>query len=360
MPLESQPAGDPNAVDPQAAQPGSQSSATPNTSASAPAEGSGSDAPAQPTFLDTLRERGFTLPEDADEAAAREQLLSAYEDREREAARLRDEQQQLRAMAAYYQQQAGQFYQQPAQQPAQPSQPDSWWNPPQVDQVAVSRYRVPGEDGRPSWAPNTPPEVIAAGEKYAQYIDQWANDLLTNPDKVLPNVIARVVDERVEQILAERAEQERTSQFANSFANNYPWVFDRDPVTQQIKTDPVSGQYVFSKHGARAAEVVRDLVANGMTNIELAWRIADQSTKAERTTSTPVIPTQVAPTAPTPAAARRDLLQRGAGVAPNRNGTFRRPEGGAVQPAQNPHMSPGQQLVERLRESGLLTNGSLN
>jgi hypothetical protein len=112
------------------------------------------------------------------------------------------------------------------------------------------------------------------------------------------------------------------------------------------------GREVLTDEGKVMTRILGEVAEGGITNPQLQWQYAvamyDYLNRSKQAVSTD----QQAKTQETVAQKRRQQLQRGTGQpTQNRTGSVPRPEEENVR-AQNPHLSPGLQLLDQLRQDG--------
>ena len=173
---------------------------------------------AQETYSDSagqslsqqVSELGFT--DVADDADARYRLLEHYQQlqdannqwseyNQQQQQQYQQYQQQKQQEQQYrqqqYQQQQYNAQQQALQQQAQPEEPTGpvqditgvahWWNPPGTTLEELEQYRenrVHPETGEiyTDWKEGTPAEVISGAETHVGYLEQWANDIISQSE----------------------------------------------------------------------------------------------------------------------------------------------------------------------------------
>ena len=226
---------------------------------------------------------------------------------------------------------------------------EPWWNPPQFDSKWLEQYRdvSVGEDGQPilGWKPNTPPQVRESAEHYQQYLEQWATDLVQRPQEVLPKIIEQEFERLFEARIQEREQATRLTTFAERVKDaNRDWMYTTDP----------SGREALTAEGQAMTRLLSQVANSGVQDPELQWNYAVAMYDYQRHAQQPAAP-QMPPAETSAAAAekRRQHLRQGVkqGVH-NRTGTVPKPEEESIRP-QNPTLSPGNQLLNQLRQDGV-------
>lgn len=323
-------------------------------------------------FLSAVRQAGFDGIET--EADAQRRVLEAFGQTQEQLQRTRQESQQAIQQAQYVQQQWAQVQQDPAFQqflqqrqnpPKQQTEKQPWWNPPEHDEEIAAAWRVRNpETGTVEWAPDTPAEIRLNAEKYDAYVQKWARKLTRDPMSAL----APLFEEREAQheqkfakyieklfgVPADEIARKLDTTGVNRLANQYidrnrDWFYEKNPISGQLDPERVSplGQQLLS-HLQEAKRL-------GIADPE------QQLNHAHSQVELISLRNQLAQFQQTQTAAgshqqhRQDLLARG-----RTNGAAAIPARGASVPApnqtnpvaQNPNLSPGQQLVANLAQSG--------
>lgn len=343
--------------DPQGQQPPQDSQAPPP-----PVEGqgepgpepAGEEPPRQPTqteqIAEALRAMGWQ-GEDPNEAP--QAMLDAFQRQSQQYQQMQDrlsEQEELARYGTEYlkEQRERKEADQKAQQAQQgQSKPEHWWSPPQFDQQTIEQYKdvTIGQDGQPqaTWKPNTPREVIENAEAYQRYLDRWATDLVQRPQEVLPKVIEQEFDRLFEERISQREQTATVESFAQQVReDNKDWMYTTDP----------RGQEVLTREGQQMTQLLSEVAEAGISDPRMQWEYAvarfdylnDQARQQQQGRSEQA--TQTAQQQ------RQSHVDRGSGrTPPNRGGTVPKPEDSGGLP-QNPNLSPGQQLVEQLKQHG--------
>jgi len=236
-----------------------------------------------------------------------------------------------------------------AAQAKEPEKPESWWSPPRFDPAQIERYRDVRLDanGNPelTWKDNTPREIIESARAYQDYLDKWATDLVQRPHEVLPKVIEQEFNRLFDERFSEREQAATVESFAQEVREaNKDWMY----------TVNERGEEVLTSEGQRMTELLAETAQAGITDPRTQWEYAvaryDWINRARQQN------TQPAPEAAKETAAkkRKEHVDRGSNrPMQNRAGTVPRPDEQNETP-QNPHLTPGQQLVEQLKLDGQL------
>lgn len=304
-----------------------------------------SPAAAGSSFLDSVRELGY---QGEDESEAAQTLLESYRQILSEQQANQRRVQELEELAQYgteflrTQREEASTEPEPAAEPGK----EPWWNPPKFDPRWIEQYRdvSVGQDGQPvlGWKKNTPREVQQAAEGYQQYLEQWATDLVQRPQEVLPKIIEQEFDRLFEQRIQARDEAQQLSTFAEQVREtNRDWMYTTDS----------QGRERLTEEGEVMTRLLSEVAQSGVNNPQLQWRYAvamydylnraNQAAVAEQTTAVKQ----------TAAQKRRQQLARGTQPTQNRTGSVPLPEEEPTRP-QNPHLTPGQQLLQQLRQDG--------
>lgn len=289
-----------------------------------------------PDPLAAYRELGFQNVETPEEANQR--LMQAYRQQMADVEALRRQQEELKTLAQYGNQYLQQL-QQPQQQQQTPQQPDSWWSPPQVDTELLSRFRVTDAEGRMQWRQDTPPEIRAQAEAHERYLEQWAERLVREPQKVLPEIIEKEFDRLFEERYSQRVNQEYTSQRLQQIQQeNAEWLYEKDPRSGQVARNP-DGTYRLTPAGQAALHFANEAETDyGIQDPDKQWDFVMRSLRAYAQPQQQRDP-------------RLDHLQKHSANTPNRSGSVETPEQ-PVQRRQNTNQSPGETLVELMAANG--------
>lgn len=330
--------------------------ATPIENVAAESQAAAETAAVSP-FVQKVSELGFANVKDENEA--RDRLLESYQTQ-------LQQQQAIQAKMAEMQQYAtyGQQYLQKMQDPnfqqflAQSQQPagekkkeENWWSPPTFDQTWIERYReVDPTTGTPKWKEGTPADVKVNAEQYQAYIEKWSDDLVRRPHEVLPKIIREEARRLFQEEFQQRTAEQETQNFATQVKEqNQEWLFAKDPRTQGVMTDPVSGQPFYSPEGQRAMQWVAHAEKIGIGDPREQWDYAVTKLQIELNRSP--ASTQAATNGNAADNSKLALLKKGAGHIANRAGS----EAPIETPnprSQNPHLSAGRKLVADLQRNG--------
>lgn len=289
------------------------------------------------TLADRVREFGFA--DVKDDTDAQERLLAAYQERDAQAQQAARRAQELEELAYLRQQQ------QPVAPAAAPAD-GKWWNPPQVDEVAVGYYR--NDDG--TWKDGAPVEVRQSVQRYEAYQKQWAQKILNKPDEAF----TPMVDEIVERKLAERmaAMEAKTNEEAvtQRFLREADWAFVIDPVTKTRRKDH-QGNFLPSADGLKFGDYMQQAAEVGIGTV------AGQLQYAQQLRELDMLRAQAGQSANQQAAQqtndqkKQELLNR-AKPGVSQQGTFQQP--GQPPRSQNRNLTPGQKLLDQMKQDGTL------
>lgn len=310
-------------------------------------------APSEPSFLDVLKEKGFT--DVADEKSAQQRLLEAWETERKQIETLTQRFQQLEPLA-----EAGQRYllQQAAPEPEQkPAQESSWWTPPKVDLSLVRRFQETKfnpetQQTVTDWKPGTPAELRSSYEAYQAHQEQWAQKLVENPAEALQpfkESLKAEIRAEFEELYGAKVGAQTEQQFYQKIdEENKDWLYEHDPVTRQPLVDRMTGDLVLSKQGQEVVQHWRTL--SGVEDLNARWMYATAMLQRDKA----VAQSQVAETRVQAASVaeqkRSDLIKRNTSGAANRNGSQPAAE---VIGSQNKNLTPGQKFQQNLRRDGV-------
>lgn len=306
------------------------------------------ETPAEPTFLDRLKQAGFENVENEDEAKSRvlEALLQEREKAQasaREAAEIR----RLRELEAQQAANPSQPTTAPAPTAEQPARP---WQLPQLDQEQLERYQTTTVDPTSGkqvvgWIEGTPPEIKAKYADYERAYKDWTNTLVHKPHEFIAALKEELRQEAVqefERTQAERSAQQQSEQFITTFkTENAAWLYTTDPLTKQ-PTD-------FSAEGKQFNKVLSDLHSAGISDPQKSIALAMQLREADRVKAL----ANRASAADVNEQKKRELLLAGAGNPPSQGGSHPTPTGGPNQRTQNPRLSPGERFLQVTQKDGV-------
>lgn len=316
-------------------------------------DGTQSDQP--PSLISTLESLGFEGVED--EASAISRLGEYFQQNRAQQEELARQLREQQEMLAYFRgrELANQNQNQPPQQ-QQPVDPQHstdtpWWNPPPIDQHLIARYRT--QEG--GWAENTPPDVRVAGENFERYIENWSQRLIYQPDQIFSDLEERIIQRLTPQFHQEfeaRTAQQAQDQELESIRTENPWMFARDPRTNQ----PTES---WSQAGAATFAEAKRLYESGLSQLE-AWRVAIRlnstaTTSPQMGLNNPAPAPAATPQAETPeqiaARRRQEHIAKGRQM-PNRTGALA--PASSTDPAPNPDdkRSAGERLLESMINNG--------
>lgn len=271
---------------------------------------------------------------------------------------------------------------QPASEPTQSNAPPAgtWCPVPDIDLNLVQRYRetkidpVSGQQIT-DFKANTPVAIRQQFENWQMGVDQFTTEFTTQPRKVLSGffeqeAMPRIV-EAIRQELAQVTTQQTQQTLSMRIAAENPWIFAKDPRTNQPMVDPVSGQHVLTPEGQQAYNVLSQVRQYVPDPVE-AWEMTRarvmvsnphlvQQYLLPQGQSTPA-PTPAPAPAPTPApvAAQRrqtNYLQNAAAASttpPNRTGSLS--QQGTTQQRSGRRPTPGHDLIETMAAMGVPVN----
>lgn len=315
--------------------------------------------PTEPTEPDLdltqrLLDLGF---KDVDDSSGPGRLLETYEHQQQQLETLQQQIAQMQPLVQYGHQhlaalQSSSGGGQPgASQPvAEPEPSESWWSPPQFDANWMERYREPDptSTGQFRWKENTPAEVMANTQSYQQYIQDWADNLTSRPQEVLPPIIEQVVVPLFEKMYEERRNQETSGSFIEGLRESNDWLYERDPRTNEA-TNKLSAE------GQQAMEWASEAQEMGISDTRQQWQYVETqrelaSLRANQTQS------QKQETVQGKRAAQRSKDRQQGVHSSEKN--LRSAGGSATEAgqAQNTKKSAGWQLVDALIEDGAQFN----
>jgi hypothetical protein len=246
----------------------------------------------------------------------------------------------------------------------EPSAPTSWWSPPEYNEALFRPHLMPDPDnpGYTKLKPDAPLPVAEAYNTYHGYVDNWARNVLQDPQKVLPGAILGTLRESddAREILREiareeyKATQEQSQQeaFIQQFmSDNSDWMFQMD-ANGQYSRDPRTGQLIPSYAGQQFGQYTEALAAEGITDKRALCRRAiellERDAAIQRNQQANVQPTAQQ----TRTQNQLDTLKRGAVSVP--------PQSGSLPTPQNPAPSNEQLTVEERFRRNLQKDGVIS
>jgi hypothetical protein len=354
---------------------------------------------AGPSLSQQVSELGFT--DVADDADARYRLLEHYQQlqdannqwseyNQQQQQQYQQYQQQKQQQEQYrqqqYQQQQYNAQQQALQQQAQPEEPTGpvqditgvahWWNPPGTTLEELEQHRenkVHPETGEiyTDWKEGTPAEIMQGAETHVGYLEQWANDIIRNPQKVLPNIIEQEFDklfaDRYSALIAynnQQTAQTQQQQYQQQYgeykeqtiqditSRNADWLYQANPMDNQPLRDNF-GQLVLSPQGEAVTKYINYFRGMGIDDPAKLWDLATRMYSGDISTAEPQVQQQqvghVQQQVQQPPVG--DTLRQATHI-PSAGGSV--PSGSNPSPySQNPHGSAGDKLRQQALTDGL-------
>jgi hypothetical protein len=252
-------------------------------------------------------ELGFQNLESPEQAQQR--MVEAFRQRDEQ---LREAQERLRYMQSIHSRidnLGGQSAHASAKdsQPAEPSDlltelTTGWIEP---DRELVSQYIVTGEDGRSTWAPDTPTELKAQVEAYKLKKASWIK-VLDDPrklDQAITQRVERMLSQRLDETLSQRDTMTEDARVEQQFFSENEWLFDRDPLTDGPAIDPATGTPRLTREGRLFSDALKRVKNSGVTRrkdqIDMAMALFNsqqsqtrQAPAQQRATAQPTIAEQ--------------------------------------------------------------------
>ena len=251
-----------------------------------------------------------------------------------------------------------------------------WWNPPGTTLEDLEQHRenrVHPETGEiyTDWKEGTPADVISGAETHVGYLEQWANDIIRNPQKVLPNIIEQEFDklfaDRYSSLIAYQQQQTQVSHQEQTVqditSRNSDWLYLTNPVDNQPLSDN-SGQLVLSPQGEAVTKYINYFRGMGIDDPSTLWDLATRMYSGDISTSQLQQPPQQTYAEPQVQQQQvghvqqqvqqppvGDTLRRATHI-PSAGGSV--PSGSNPSPySQNPHASAGDKLRQQALTDGL-------
>jgi hypothetical protein len=304
-----------------------------------------------PGFLGALRELGW---QGDDVEQAQSALLDAFRTQSEDLSRYEERLAEAEELAKYgtqFLKDQREREEAEAKTKAAPTEggPEPWWNPPQFDPATFEQYRdvTVDENGQPTigWKKGTPREIVDNAERYQQYLEGWAEDLVRRPQEVLPKIIEQEFDRLFEERITAREQESQMESFAEEVkAQNQDWMYTTD----------TRGNQVLSPEGQVMTQLLQEVAEDGIADPRRQWDYAVARYDYLNRSKTGEEEQASNEAADTREQKKQEHLAKGRGKkAPqNRTGTITKPEEGEGRP-QNANQSPGHQLLDALREQGV-------
>jgi len=314
------------------------------------------EEPAAPGFLERMTELGFDGVED--ESQGRDRLLESYSQLSTQIQELQEQNQNLSQLAQYGNQHLEMLRQQ-EQQAQQPAEQKGWWNPPEIDQQAVDRYRksvTNPETGEVTqeWVDGTPAGIRTQYGTHQQYLENWVDGLAYRPQETLDPVIESVVTRMLDERLSELQAAQRADRFAERVVEeDGGWLYEVDPRTNQPRVDPITGDRILTADGKRVMEYSQYARSIGISDPVQQWEYATAMHHRDVLAAEHNGATTATTAAQKAVDKKMQHLQNAARGGRGRGGTVATAQDTNTE--QNPDLSAGQKLIEQLRADAALT-----
>lgn len=116
------------------------------------------------------------------------------------------------------------------QAPASPPAPaaESWWNPPKIKD-SYRQYLTKDEQGREVISADAPMDARAALADYQSYRAEFAKKFLENPEETLMPMVARVAEQRAQDLIQSQLERRDEENFVRQIEEeNKDWLRDEN------------------------------------------------------------------------------------------------------------------------------------
>ena len=190
----------------------------------------------------------------------------------------------------------------PSQPAPQATEEQGWWNPPKI-RDAYKQYLVKDEQGREVISPDAPLDARHALAEYQTYRAEFAKKFLENPEETLAPMVARVAEQRAQQLIQSQLARRDEEQFVIQVeSENQDWLRDE--------------QGGVSKEALLAQKYVEDAKRYGIQGAKPRWEFAKAMVDREllldfysQATSGGLVAPQAAPQQQPPAdsAARQNM-----------------------------------------------------
>jgi hypothetical protein len=288
------------------------------------------EAKTETSYVDLIKGLGFENVADEKEAVSR--LIEAYKQKDEATKAL--SQQVAQAIEEVRRVGTPQ-----TQEPQQTQGDERWWSPPEIDTALASKYR--NADG--SWKAETPTSLKQMVEQAEAYYDKWANDLVRQPDKVLPKIIRQEAEKIVREVLSQTTMAQRQAQIQEQIFSDNPWLFEKDPITGHVNRGKLSAEgQLLNEHFIAAQE-------KGFS-FEDAWDWAYSKHQLAKLMALQKMP-DGKEAEEANAKKKQELLGRASGATLPRGGSL--PPATAPTRTQNRNLTFGERFARQVKENGV-------
>jgi hypothetical protein len=153
----------------------------------------------------------------------------------------------------------------PAAQPTAEEQ--GWWNPPKI-RDAYRQYLIKDEQGREVISPDAPLDARHALAEYQTYRAEFAKKFLENPEETLAPMVAKVAEQRAQQLIQSQLARRDEEQFVMQVeSENQDWLRDE--------------QGNVSREALLAQKYVEDAKRYGIQGAKPRWEFAKAMVERE-------------------------------------------------------------------------------
>ena len=155
------------------------------------------------------------------------------------------------------------------------------------------------------WKDGTSAEIIQSAEQHVGYLEGWANDIIRNPQSVLPNIIEQEFDKlfadrysaliaynnqqaegQQQQVQQQQKQQHQEQSISDITTRNADWLYQANPVDNQPLRDN-SGQLVLSPQGQAVTKYINYFRGMGIDDPSTLWDLATRMYSGDISTSQP-------------------------------------------------------------------------
>lgn len=178
--------------------------------------------------------------------------------------------------------------------PAQPQQApaeEQWWNPPKVKD-SYRQYLTKDEQGREVISPDAPLDARAALAEYQAYRADFAKKFLENPEETLMPMVARVAEQRAQDLIQSQLAQRDEETFVRQVEEeNADWL--RDENGRASREALLAQRYIedAKRYGIQGAKP-RWEFAKKMVEYDLLLNFYQQASQSPQQPPQPVAPAQ--------------------------------------------------------------------
>lgn len=301
------------------------------------------------TFLDAVREAGFSIQDGETEQDVQFRVVQALRQQAEQQQEIRRQLEETRQLAELYRRQAdpqaGQVQQANGTHESRDILDIPWDEQLLRD---ANRYATQTEDGV-RWDEKTPPEVKQRYVAAQAAQDRFLNEFSVNPKGTLTPFIEQLIEQRFNDLYGRKQAQQTEETTLESFRReNGEWLFEKDARTNQPARE-ASGDFKFSERGRRFAGYFQQAADMGVQGVKAQLEYAQRLDELDRLREGARANGHSSQAAEQAQQRRAEQLARGGAYTPDRGGSFPSQRQEPTPTPQNPRQSAGEKLLQNLR-----------